>query len=261
MTELASTASRFDRWASSYEDNTLQQYLFVPVHQTTLQLAVQLLPHARRILDVGCGTGRLLRQARPCYPTAELVGVDLAGRMVATASAATPTRLAVGYVHGRVECLPFTNEVFDLDLHHPVAPALDGPGGRDRRDRPRPHPGWGGGPRRRLSQLPPRSEPSPAASPPRRRAGRARHRRSPPTTWTSSAVTRPPGSGCPTSRSSRHASNVSRAPDCRRSVQPACFDPGRRVSGACPRENAAYTGREPALHAWSLSPSRAEVRG
>jgi ubiquinone/menaquinone biosynthesis C-methylase UbiE len=34
--------------------------------------------------------------------------------MVATASAVTSARLAVGYVHGRVECLPFTNEVFDL---------------------------------------------------------------------------------------------------------------------------------------------------
>ena len=111
---MAPSASRFDRWASSYEDNTLQQHLFVPVHQTTLQLALQLLAHPRRILDVGCGTGRLLRQARPCYPAAELVGVDLAGQMVATASAVTPTRLAVRYVHGRAECLPFTNEVFDL---------------------------------------------------------------------------------------------------------------------------------------------------
>src|SRR5512132_2702379 len=112
---MAPSASRFDRWASSYEDNTLQQYLFVPVHQTTLQLAVQLLlPHPRRILDVGCGTGRLLRQARQCYPTAELVGVDLAGQMVATASAVTPTRLAVGYVHGRVECLTITIEVINL---------------------------------------------------------------------------------------------------------------------------------------------------
>jgi predicted TPR repeat methyltransferase len=87
---MAPSASRFDRWASSYEDNTLQEHLFVPVHQTTLQLALQLLPHPRRILDVGCGTGRLLRQARPCYPAAELVGVDLAGQMVATASAVTP---------------------------------------------------------------------------------------------------------------------------------------------------------------------------
>jgi ubiquinone/menaquinone biosynthesis C-methylase UbiE len=114
MTQLDSAAGRFDRWASSYEDDTLQQHLFVPVHQTALRLALQLLPHPRRILDVGCGTGRLLRQARRCYPTAELVGVDLAGRMVATGSAVTSTRLAVRYVHGRAECLPFAHEVFDL---------------------------------------------------------------------------------------------------------------------------------------------------
>jgi ubiquinone/menaquinone biosynthesis C-methylase UbiE len=111
---MAASTSRFDRWASSYEDNTLQQYLYVPVHQTALQLAVQLLPHPRRVLDVSCGTGRLLRQARRCYPTAELAGVDLAGQMVAAASAVTPARLAVGYVQGRAECLPFPHQVFDL---------------------------------------------------------------------------------------------------------------------------------------------------
>jgi predicted TPR repeat methyltransferase len=93
---MAASTSRFDRWASSYEDNTLQQYLYVPVHQTALRLALQLLPHPRRVLDVSCGTGRLLRQARRCYPTAELAGVDLASQMVAAASAVTPARLAVG---------------------------------------------------------------------------------------------------------------------------------------------------------------------
>jgi hypothetical protein len=41
---LDSAASRFDRWASSYEHNTLQQYLFVPVHQTALRLALRLQP-------------------------------------------------------------------------------------------------------------------------------------------------------------------------------------------------------------------------
>jgi ubiquinone/menaquinone biosynthesis C-methylase UbiE len=114
VTELHSTPSRFDRRASTYEDSTLQQFLFGPVHQTALQLALQLLPQARRVLDVGCGTGRLLRHARQCYPTAELVGVDLAGRMVAAASAVTSSKLAVRYVHARAERMPFSDGVFDL---------------------------------------------------------------------------------------------------------------------------------------------------
>jgi ubiquinone/menaquinone biosynthesis C-methylase UbiE len=125
---MYSTPSRFGRRASTYEDSTLQQFLFIPVHQTALQLARQLLPQARRVLDVGCGTGLLLRRARQYYPTAELVGVDLARRMVATASAVTPTKLAVRYIHGRGERLPFTDEVFDLvfatlSLRHWTNPA------------------------------------------------------------------------------------------------------------------------------------------
>jgi hypothetical protein len=114
VSELDSTLRRFDRRASTYEDSTLQQFLFVPVQQTALRLALKLLPRARQVLDVGCGTGRLLRRARPCYPTAELVGVDLAGRMVATAIAVTPAKLAVRYVHASAERLPFTDNVFDL---------------------------------------------------------------------------------------------------------------------------------------------------
>jgi ubiquinone/menaquinone biosynthesis C-methylase UbiE len=92
----------------------LQQFLFVPVQQAALRLARQLLPQARRVLDVGCGTGQLLRHTRPYYPTAELIGVDLAGQMVATATTVTPTKLAISYVQGRAECLPFTDDAFDL---------------------------------------------------------------------------------------------------------------------------------------------------
>jgi ubiquinone/menaquinone biosynthesis C-methylase UbiE len=109
-----SSGARFDRWASTYDASPLQPALFAPVQQTTLQLAQQLLPDARRILDVGCGTGRLLRQARQRYPLAELVGVDLARGMVAAAIAATPTELGVRYIRAGAEHLPFTEEVFDL---------------------------------------------------------------------------------------------------------------------------------------------------
>ena len=78
MSDRAPTVSRFDLRAGTYEDSLLQQFLFVPVHQTALLLGRRILPQAGAVLDVGCGTGRLLRAARPCYPAAELVGVDLA---------------------------------------------------------------------------------------------------------------------------------------------------------------------------------------
>jgi len=110
----AGSGARFDRWASTYDASPLQPALFAPVHQTTLQLAQQLLPDARRILDVGCGTGRLLRQPRQRYWRAELVGVDLARGMVAAAIAATPTELGVRYIRAGAEHLPFTEGVFDL---------------------------------------------------------------------------------------------------------------------------------------------------
>jgi ubiquinone/menaquinone biosynthesis C-methylase UbiE len=109
-------ATRFDRWASTYDDSALQPVLFVPVHQTVLHLAQQLLPRPGSLLDVGCGTGRLLRHARQRYPAVELVGVDLAGRMLEAAVAATPAELAIRYVHARAERLPFGDGRFDLVL-------------------------------------------------------------------------------------------------------------------------------------------------
>ena len=106
--------SRFDLRAGTYEDSVLQQFLFVPVHQTSLLLGRRILPQAGAVLDVGCGTGRLLRAARPCYPAAKLVGVDLAGQMAAAAMAVTPSGLRIRYVQARAEHLPFPDARFDL---------------------------------------------------------------------------------------------------------------------------------------------------
>jgi SAM-dependent methyltransferase len=122
------TATGFDAWASTYEHSALQPTLYVPAQRRALHLARQLMPEPRRVLDVGCGTGRLLRQARQHYPSAVLVGIDLAWGMVATATAATPAELRIRHVRGAAEQLPFADGTFDLvvvtmSLRHWTDPA------------------------------------------------------------------------------------------------------------------------------------------
>jgi ubiquinone/menaquinone biosynthesis C-methylase UbiE len=68
----------------------------------------------KRILDVGCGTGVLLRLLAARLPRAEaLVGIDAASGMIAAAaSKADDARLT--FRTGRAEELPFPGESFDL---------------------------------------------------------------------------------------------------------------------------------------------------
>jgi ubiquinone/menaquinone biosynthesis C-methylase UbiE len=112
----AATAACFEAVASTYERSALQAILCAPAHRAALRLAHRHMPRPRRVLDVGCGTARLLRQARPWYPQADLVGVDLAWAMLAAATAATPAALEICYLRACAERLPFTEDVFDLVL-------------------------------------------------------------------------------------------------------------------------------------------------
>lgn len=49
--------------------------------------------HAPRILEVGCGTGRNLRRLQTLFPTARLVGIDLAEAMLEQAEEALDARV------------------------------------------------------------------------------------------------------------------------------------------------------------------------
>jgi ubiquinone/menaquinone biosynthesis C-methylase UbiE len=112
---------RFDRWAATYDQSAMQRLFFGPVHSKMLDLLVQELKDPPRcIIDVGCGTGRLLRAASVRWPEAQLFGVDPAEEMVSEANRLNPNAT---FKLAWAESLPFPDQAADmvlssLSFHH-----------------------------------------------------------------------------------------------------------------------------------------------
>lgn len=114
-----SSNRHFDQWAKTYEDSYMQNLLFNRVHRSVMeQIPGDLQPES--ILDVGCGTGRLLRRVAEQFPNARLVGIDLSEGMIAQASLLTP---GARFYVGQAESLPLPDASVDLvvstmSFHH-----------------------------------------------------------------------------------------------------------------------------------------------
>ncbi|HEY6540567.1 MAG TPA: class I SAM-dependent methyltransferase [Ktedonobacteraceae bacterium] len=104
---------RFDQWASTYENSRLQRVFFDQIHQTTLALATGIVHHPTSVLDVGCGTGKLVRRARVFWPEAQFTGVDPANGMIEVAKRLTPNAT---FFTGMAEALPLQDASVDLAL-------------------------------------------------------------------------------------------------------------------------------------------------
>lgn len=93
-----------------------------PVHQEMIRLAG--LSAGHRVLDVGCGTGNLLRATGKRHPEVELSGVDPDPKALARAGRkARRAGVAVRFERGFAQELPFPDDSFDrvfssLMLHH-----------------------------------------------------------------------------------------------------------------------------------------------
>jgi ubiquinone/menaquinone biosynthesis C-methylase UbiE len=103
----------FGERAEGYEEGWLGR-LHHEIADRTADLALTEVPAPRRVLDVGCGTGYLLRRIAARAPqAAELVGVDAAAQMVRVAQDATADP-RVRFLSGTAEHLPGPDGVFDL---------------------------------------------------------------------------------------------------------------------------------------------------
>jgi ubiquinone/menaquinone biosynthesis C-methylase UbiE len=116
------TRAQFDRLAPSWS-GLRSADAFAP-----LERALDALPEPpTRALDLGTGTGLAAFAVARRFPEADVVGVDLAERMVEQARASTPPELAgrVSFQAGDAERLPFADGSFELVTLANMIPFFD----------------------------------------------------------------------------------------------------------------------------------------
>ncbi|QEI40981.1 Phthiotriol/phenolphthiotriol dimycocerosates methyltransferase [Dolichospermum sp. UHCC 0315A] len=112
----------FDRWANSY-DWAFPSFIYQAIHKRLLT-KVELSPNAN-VLDLGCGTGRLLNRLATQFPEITATGLDLSPQMLRIARQNNRHRPRLIYLEGNAEHLPFAEGQFDAVfntisfLHYP----------------------------------------------------------------------------------------------------------------------------------------------
>ncbi|MGM3307650.1 class I SAM-dependent methyltransferase [Anabaena sp. WFMT] len=112
----------FDRWASSY-DWTFPSFIYQAIHKRLLSKVE--LPANANVLDLGCGTGRLLDRLAGQFPELRGTGLDLSPQMLRVARQNNRHRPRLIYLEGNAESLPFAEGQFDAVfntisfLHYP----------------------------------------------------------------------------------------------------------------------------------------------
>jgi ubiquinone/menaquinone biosynthesis C-methylase UbiE len=118
---LSADVARFEKWSATYDSSRVQRF-FDQVHLVMLDLLTSA-DHTSAplaILDVGCGTGRLLRAAGSRWPQARLLGVDPSEGMVSQARRRLPD---ASIYPASAEMLPLPDACVDLvvssfSFHH-----------------------------------------------------------------------------------------------------------------------------------------------
>ena len=112
----------FNLWAPFY-DCLFTTVFYQAIHQRLLEY-VELKENAA-VLDLGCGTGRLMNRLAAEFPTVRAIGLDLSSKMLREARTRNRYHKRLIFVSGRAESLSFADRQFDAVfctislLHYP----------------------------------------------------------------------------------------------------------------------------------------------
>ncbi|MEB3340874.1 class I SAM-dependent methyltransferase [Okeania sp.] len=112
----------FDRWAPSY-DWLFPSVIYQAIHQRLLEYVN--LSTSANVLDLGCGTGKLLNRLAVNFPTIQGTGLDLSPEMISQANSRNYYPQRLRFVSGNSEEMPFAEAEFDAVfntisfLHYP----------------------------------------------------------------------------------------------------------------------------------------------
>jgi ubiquinone/menaquinone biosynthesis C-methylase UbiE len=100
----------FDRWAPN-SDLILTTVFYQAIHKRLLEYIE--LPERPNVLDLGCGTGRLLNRLASNFPNLQGTGLDLSTQMLHQARQRNQHHPRLIFVRGNAESLPFASGQFD----------------------------------------------------------------------------------------------------------------------------------------------------
>lgn len=105
------TRSGFDRAAQTYDDAALIQR---EIGDRLVERLDYVRLNPQRVLDLGCGTGKISQALLNRYPQAEVIGVDLALSMVETTQQGAGDSSQLSSICADVQQLPFQDECAEL---------------------------------------------------------------------------------------------------------------------------------------------------
>lgn len=114
----------FDQWAPNY-DWLFTTVFYQAVHQRLLSYVNLPKDSPAAVLDIGCGTGKLLNRLASQFPQLQGTGLDLSPEMLRQARHRNSHRPRLIFVQGVSEALPFVDHQFQAAfstisfLHYP----------------------------------------------------------------------------------------------------------------------------------------------